>query len=524
MTSRADQLALDAGCSFDPAAAERVRTFFRKFLRHSKGQWAGQPFELLAWQWEQIILPLFGWKRADGTRRFRRAYIEVPKKNGKSTLSAGISLYLLMGDGEPGAEIYSAAADRDQASIVFGEAARMVKASPALSSRLQVINSTKRIVYPANGSWYKALSAEVPTKEGLNIHGLIFDELHAQKTRDLWDTLTYGGAARRQPLLLAITTAGYDRDSICYEQHLYAQGVLAGTVEDPYFFAYIAAANKEDDWKDPAVWKKANPSYGVTISETSFQDDAREAQNSPAKESPFRRYRLNLWTDAAERWISSERWDACDLPLDLEDLAGRGCYAGLDLSSTTDTTSLVLLFPHEDGTYSVLLYCWVPETACRDRERKNRQRFDEWARRGHVEKTPGDVIDYQWIRKKLNELSRLYQIQEVAFDPWNATALSTQLKDEDGFTVIAFRQGYASMSEPAKALEGLILEGKIRHGGNPVLRWMVGNCCVETDSAGNVKPSKKASTEKIDGVVALVMALGRALVHGLPEPPSISFF
>lgn len=510
-----EQAALDAGCTFSEAAAERVRFFFRRFLRHSKGEFAGMPFELLAWQWENVVKPLFGWRRPDGTRRFRRAGIWVPKKNGKSTLCAGISLYLLMADDEPGAEVYSAAADRDQASIVFREAAAMVRASPALSGKLKVTDSTKHIAYLQKNSYYKALSAEVPTKEGLNIHGLIFDELHAQKTRDLWDTLTYGGAARRQPLLLSISTAGYDRDSIGYEQYLYAKAVLEGTATDWQFFAYIAEAPKDAGWKDPAVWRAANPSFGITVKADQFEADCLEAQNSPAKENSFRRYRLSQWTDAAERWLSSAAWDACDLPVPgPEELAGRECYAGLDLSSTLDTSSLVLVFPWEDQTFVVLPFVWTTEKACRERERKNRQRFDEWARRGHMLQTPGDVIDYQAIRAKVNELDQTYFLKEVAFDPWNATTLAQELQDQDGIPMIEFRQGYRSLNEPSKDLEKRVISRQIRHGGHPVLRWMVGNCCVETDPAGNIKPSKKRSTEKIDLVVSLVMALARAVLAG----------
>jgi phage terminase large subunit-like protein len=514
--SAADQKAVAEGCWFDPDAAERVRLFFRRFLRHSKGEWAGKPFELLDWQWEDVIKPLFGWKRADGTRRYRRAYIEIPKKNGKSTLCAGISLYLLLGDGEAGAEVYSAAADREQASIVFNEAASMVEASSSLTGKLVVNRSVKRVYYPKGRSWYKALSSESPTKEGLNIHGLIFDELHAQKTRELWDTLRYGGAARRQPLFVSITTAGYDRESICYEQHRYAQGILEGRVEDWEFFAYLAAAADEDDWKDPKIWAKANPSYGITIKESSFVADFKEAEASPSQENAFRRYRLNQWTEQDVRWLQMDRWDACANP--LRDLDGRPCYAGLDLASTTDLAALVLLFPDDDGTYDILPFFWAPERAFRERERANKARLDAWGNQGHIEKTPGDVIDYDRIRAKIRELGERFEVKEIAIDRWNSTQLATQL-DGDGFTVIGFGQGFASMTAPTKELEALVLEKRVRHAGHPVLRWNAGNVTVETDAAANLKPSKKKSMEKIDGMVALIMALGQALQR--PEHQSI---
>ena len=507
----ADETAVAGGCYFDLAAAERVRTFFRQFLRHSKGEWAGKPFELLDWQWRDIIAPLFGWKRVDGTRRYRRGYIEVPKKNGKSALFSGISLYVLIADNEPGAEVYSAANDRDQASIVFNEAANMVEASPALSSKLDVVRSTKRVVFKRQRSVYRALSADAPAKEGLNAHAVLIDELHAQKNRELWDTLRYAGAARRQPLHLAITTAGYDRHSICWEQHCYAENVITGVIEDPSFFAFIAAAGPDDDWTDPEVWQKANPSFGITINAEQFAEDCREAQESPAKENSFRRYRLNQWTESDVRWLSLEKWDACATV--SGELAGRTCYAGLDLSSTTDLSALVLVFPDEEtGIFDVLAYFWVPEEGARRRERKDHVPYCQWIRDGYIEATPGEAIDYAYIRKRINELGQMYRFEQIAIDRWNATQLATEL-EQDGFKVVAFGQGFASMSWPAKKLDAIVLSEQLRHGGNPVLRWMAANVSLETDAADNWKPSKKKSRERIDGIVALIMGLEGASKH-----------
>jgi phage terminase large subunit-like protein len=508
ITSEADERAALAGYPFDVKAAQRVRTFFQQFLRHSKGQWAGQPFELMDWQWREIIAPLFGWMRPDGTRRYRRGYIEVPKKNGKSALFSGLSLYLLIGDKEPGAEIYSAAVDRDQASIVFNEAGNMVDASSHLSGRLRVIRSTKRIVDQRSRSYYKALSADVPAKEGLNAHAVLIDELHAQKTRDLWDTLRYAGASRRQPLHLSVTTAGYDRHSICWEQHDYAEKVLDGTIEDLAFFAFIAAADEDADWTDASVWREANPSLGVTISEEQFAEDCREAQESPAKENSFRRYRLNQWTEQDVRWLSMEKWDACCNALD--GLDGRECFAGLDLSSTTDVSALVLAFPGADDHYDVLPFFWVPEEGARNRERRDRVPYTQWIRDEYIQATSGQVIDYDVIRKRINELSQRYSIRQIALDRWNATQLATQLEG-DGFEMVAFGQGYASMNAPTKKLEELVLSERVSHGGHPVLRWMAGNVSLEKDAADNWKPSKKKSIERIDGIVALVMAIGLAM-------------
>lgn len=511
--SPADRRAVEAGCWFDLNAAQRVRDFFVRFLRHSKGQWAGQPFELLDWQWHEVIGPLFGWKRADGTRRFRRGYIEVPKKNGKSTLFAGLSLYLMTCDGEPGAEVYSAAVDRDQASIVFHEAANMVESSPHLSSRLTVVRSTKRIVDHRSRSLYRALSADVPAKEGLNAHAVLIDELHAQKTRDLWDTLRYAGASRQQPLHLSITTAGFDRHSICWEQHDYALKVLDGTVQDAAFFAYIAGAADEDDWTDPQIWRKANPSFGITVDAEQFAEDCREARESPAKENSFRRYRLNQWTEQEVRWLSLEKWDACGGS--VGHLEGRECFAGLDLSSTTDISALVLVFP-EDDRYDVLPFFWVPEEGARKRERRDRVPYLDWIRGGFMEATPGEVVDYDRIRRRINELHASHQIRQIAIDRWNATQLATQLAG-DGFEMIAFGQGYASMSAPTKKLEEVVLSKRLRHGGHPVLRWMAGNVSIEQDAADNWKPSKKRSRERIDGIVALVMGLDLASRDYEPE-------
>lgn len=513
--SPADEAFVASGGRFDRSAAERVRMFFQRFLRHSKGEWAGQPFELLAWQWEQIIAPLFGWLRPDGTRRYRRGYIEVPKKNGKSCLFSGLGLYLLLGDREPGAEIYSAAVDRDQASIVFNEAAHMVEASPELSARLQAVRSTKRIVDHRTRSFYRALSADVPAKEGLNAHAILLDELHAQRSRDLWDTLRYAGASRRQPLHLSITTAGFDRHSICWEQHQYARHVLDGTIQDPSFFACISAADPDDDWTDPDVWRKANPSFGITIDPEQFAEDCREAQQSPAKENSFRRYRLNQWTEQETRWLSLEKWDACGGP--LGDLDGRECYAGLDLSSTTDLSALVLVFP--DGAqdrYDVLPFFWVPQDGAQLRERRDHVPYVQWIRQGLIEATPGEVVDYDRVRKRIQELGERYQIREIALDRWNATQLATQLSG-DGFEMVAFGQGYASMNSPTKKLEELVLAGKLVHGGHPVLRWMAGNVSIETDAADNWKPSKKKSIERIDGIVALIMAVDRATTQSSSE-------
>ena len=508
--TKADEKAVAEGCYLDEEAAGRVKTFFGKFLRHSKGRWAGKRFELLPWQWNDVIRPLFGWKRADGSRRFRRAYIEIPKKNGKSTLCSGLALYLLVADGEAGAEVFSAAADRDQASIVWAECAEMVKASPTLSDHIEVIPSTKRLVFPRKASYYKALSADAYTKEGLNIHGLMFDELHAQPDRRLWDTLTYGGAAREQPLLIAITTAGFDRNSICWEQHQYAERILDGTFDDWSYFSYIRAAAETDDWTDERVWAAANPSLGATIQIDEMREACQAAQASATRENGFKRYRLNLWTQQEVRWLPLKAWDKCAGQVHPEDLLGRPCFAALDLSSTTDCTAFVLLFP-EDGN-AVLPFFFVPADNAADRERRDRVPYVTWSHEGLVTLTPGPVVDYSRVKAAVLSLAGKYRIQKLAVDRWNAEHLAQMLL-ESGLDVVGFGQGYASMSPAAKKLEEWVRSGNLRHGGNPVLRWMAGNATVTQDPAENIKPVKSKSNERIDGIVALCMCAGLSLTQ-----------
>jgi phage terminase large subunit-like protein len=503
---------------FDADAADRAAGFFDGFLRHSKGEWAGRPFRLLQWQREKVIRPLFGWKRADGMRRYRRAYIEIPRKNGKSTLASGIALYLLFADGEPGAEVYSAAADRDQAAICFEQARAMVEASPALSSRANLYK--RAIVVQATRSSYKVLSADAYTKHGLNASGIVFDELHAQPNRELFDVLVTSTGARRQPMMVMITTAGFDRTSICWEQHEYARQVLADPTIDPSFFAFLAAADEADDWREPTTWAKANPSLGQTISLDYLAEECNRAIQSPAYQNTFRRLHLNQWTSQDERWLDMAAWDACALP--LPDLTGRVCYAGLDLASTTDIAALCLAFPpvEEDEPHWVLPLMFVPSDGLVGKGLRDRVPYDAWVRDGHLVATPGNVIDFGRIRATINELGKRYDIQEITFDRWGATQISQALQD-DGFEMVEFGQGFASMSAPTRELMRLVLAGQIGHGGHPVLRWMADNLVVESDAAGNLKPNKRKSRQKIDGMVALIMALARATVHGADSGRSV---
>lgn len=505
-----DDLAVQEGCWYDPKAADRAVRFFNEFICHSKGEWAGKKFKLLDWQEWDVVRPLFGWKRKDGTRRFRRAYIEVPKKNGKSTLCSGLALLLLIADNEPGAEVYSAAMDREQASIVYREAANMVRSSPALAHRVGIVESRKVLTDPASGSIFKALSSDVPTKEGLNIHGLIFDELHAQKSRQLWDSLKYGGASRRQPLFISITTAGVDRHSICREQHDYTLGVLAGTRRDTAFYGVIYAADEKDDWTDPAVWRKANPSYGVSLKEDQFITDFKEAEQTVGSQNSFRRYRLNQWTQQETRWLDMGQWRACPHVKVKTDDREMPFFGGLDLASTQDIAVYAQLF--YQPTFYFRWHCFIPKDRLLRRVEQDHVPYNVWAKQGWLTVTRGNTIDEDAIVETVLKSIEKNACKEIGYDPWNAPHTVTRLVDE-GVKMIPVRQGFPSLNYPSKELEKLVVKCALNHGNNPVLDWMAGNVAVETDAAGNIKPSKKKSYEKIDGIVASVIALSRYLVH-----------
>jgi len=501
------------GYWFDSRAATVGVNFFERVLRHVKGEWAGQPFKLAPWE-RTIVRDLLGWKRPDGTRRYRTAYIEVPRKNGKSSLAAGLALYLLFADEEPGAEVYSAAADREQAAIVFDLAREMVDGSPILAGRAQTYR--RSIVVPGTRSGYRVLSADVPTKHGLNCHGVVVDELHAQPNRELVDVLVTGTGARRQPLVVLITTAGFDRESVCWEYHEYARQVLAGIIDDDSFYGTIWAADEADDWLNEEIWAKANPNLGVSVKLEYLRNEAKRAQQVPAYQNTFRRLHLNQWTQQETRWLPLDAWDRCGAPFDVKLLAGAGCYGGLDLASTSDIAAFVLCFPSEPGEeerYVWLPHFWIPEENMVERARRDRVPYDAWVRQGLMTATEGNVIDYGYIVREIEALAERYDLREVAFDRWGAFQVSQQLEGA-GLTMVGFGQGFVSMAGPTKELLRLVLDGRLAHGGHAVLRWMADNMVVTTDAAGNVKPNKAKSREKIDGMVAGIMALDRAMRHG----------
>ena len=502
------------GSVYDKAAADYAVSFI-ECLCHTKGTWAGKPFELIDWQ-EQIIRDVFGTVKGNGYRQFNTAYVEIPKKQGKSELAAAVALLLTCGDGEERAEVYGCAADRQQASIVFEVAADMVRMCPALNRRVKILASQKRIVYQPTNSFYQVLSAEAYSKHGFNIHGVVFDELHTQPNRKLFDVMTKGsGDARMQPLYFLITTAGTDTNSICYETHQKAVDILEGRKADPTFYPVIYGADEAADWTDPKVWKKANPSLGITVGLDKVKAACESAKQNPGEENSFRQLRLNQWVKQAVRWMPMAKWDACGFRVDAEGLEGRVCYGGLDLSSTTDITAFVLVFPplDEEDKFCVLPYFWIPEETLELRVRRDHVPYDVWARQGFLETTEGNVVHYGYIEKFIERLGERFNIREIAFDRWGAVQMVQNLEGM-GFTVVPFGKGFKDMSPPTKELMKLVLEQMVAHGGHPVLRWMMDNIFIRTDPAGNIKADKEKSTEKIDGAIAMIMGLDRAIRCG----------
>ena len=507
---------------YDKAAADYAVGFI-ECLCHTKGKWAGKAFELIDWQ-ERIVRDLFGVLKENGYRQFNSAYIELGKKNGKSELAAAVALLLCCGDGEQRAEIYGCAADRQQASIVFDVAADMVRMCPALSKRVKILASQKRLIYIPTNSFYQVLSSEAYSKHGFNIHGVVIDEIHALPDRKLYDVMVRGsGDARMQPLFFQITTAGTDTHSICYEVHSKAKDILEGKKFDATFYPVIYGADADNDWTDPEVWKKANPSLGITIGIDKVENACESARQNPAEENAFRQLRLSQWVKQAIRWMPMEKWDACKFPVISETLKGRVCYGGLDLSSTTDITAFVLVFPPEDGDngkYEVLPYFWIPEDNIDLRVRRDHVPYDVWHQQGFLETTEGNVVHYGYIEKFIEKLGETYHIREIAFDRWGAVQMVQNLEGM-GFTVVPFGQGFKDMNPPTKELMKLTLEKRMALGGHPVLRWMMDNIFIKSDPAGNIKPDKEKSTEKIDGVVATIMALDRAIRCGNENGESV---
>lgn len=559
---------------YDAEAAERVIDFFRRYLVHIKGELGGKPIEPMEWEQDEILRPLFGWKRWDGSRRYRQAWIEVPRKNDKTTLAAGISLYLTLADGEPGAEVYAAAADKDQARICFDIAAAMVQSSSALGVRCEIYRNT--IVVGATFSKYSVLSADAFTKHGLNAHGVVVDEVHAQKTRDLIDVLHTSTGSRRQPLEVYITTAGYDRHSIAHEMHEHALRVLADPAIDEALLVVIYAARPEDDWKSEETWRRANPGLGRSKKLEYMRQECNRATQIPGYLNTFKRLDLNIWTEQASLWLPMEKWDLCLGALELarqgvkiedlragaaarskggdlspaevelvrltervrlgvdpvkasvalrEAMRGQKCWGGLDLANTIDINAFDLVFTPGGMRLVIVPFFWIPEERLREREKVDRVPWAQWVKAGLVKVMPGATSDYEMMRADIELFAKQYQLEEIGIDRWNALDIATKLENgpagkasrsrnpkQERF-VLGIGQGYASMTAPCKALESATVGLRLETGGHPVLRWMASNVAAQRDAADNVKPDKEASGEKIDGISAALDGLARAIVH-----------
>ena len=497
------------GLYFDIEAAEHVIRFFG-LLKHSKGKWAGQFFVLEPWQIFKLWVK-YGWKKADGNRRFTTSYEEEARKNGKSTEKAGEGLYALAFDNEGGSEVYSVATKEEQARITFGEGQRMAEASGRLGGIATI--HKKSISIDATNSFWKPLGRDSKNQDGLNPHLVIVDEFHAHPDRSMLDVMDSAIGSREQPMLSIITTAGFNTQSACYLERDYAIKVLEGIVEDDSYFAIIFTIDEDDDWTDESVWIKANPNLGVTVKMSDMQRMCKKAEESPSALNNFLCKKLNRWTSQKVRWVNPVKWNECTDSVPESELIGKKCFSGLDLSSNTDITSHVMVFPLDDGRVVVIPRFWIPEDNARIRSKKDKVPYEAWAKQGFIKMTPGNVIDYKIVQADIQKDFELFGIDSVAFDRWNFEAIRQRLVEEGvpEDRMFAFGQGFASMSAPMKELERLYLAGLLVHNGNPVLRWMASNVSARMDPAGNIKPDKEKSTEKIDGIVALVEGLGLAI-------------
>jgi phage terminase large subunit-like protein len=524
------------GLRWDPDAAARAIGFF-PLLRHYKGQWGprsgkpeGDPIVLRPWQ-QFIVGSAFGWKRADGLRRFRNVYVECGKKNGKTLKAAGIGILLAFFDDEPGAEVYFGATKRDQAKIGWNDAVQMVKKNLGLRSRIKI--GASALSRQTTSQKCQPLGKDSDTDQGINVHGAIIDELHVHDDRDLLDNIETATSARTQPMIVKITTAGVKRESVWAEERADAVAIIEGRATDDSTFAVIYTLDEGDDPFDEAVWPKANPNLNISVMLDTLRDQAAKAKRSPAALGAFLRFRMNIPTAVSTRAIDIDEWDACagnpeQLPYDdwvaATVPAGAGGYEGLDLASVRDLTALVLMFrlpSDEEGAdpkYAIVARFWCPEDGVRERSQRDGVPYADWVRDGYLIATPGNVTDYSFVRAEQLALAEQYTIGDVGFDKWNATQLVTELQ-ADGAQCTAIPQTHAGLGPAWRELEKLILDHRLVHGGHPILRWMAGNVEVETDAAGNQKPSKRHSSERIDGMVALDMALNRWLAYG--DAPAI---
>jgi len=504
------------GYWFDAQEAERRVKFFELGLTHTKGHMKGMPFVLEKWE-RDIIATLFAWKREDGTRRYREAFIFIPRKNGKSTFAAGITLCVLYQDREGAAECYCVAGDLDQTDMVYGTAAAMVRQSKRLDSITKVRDARKRIIY--GDSFLRAIPADSKGAHGFNLHCVCGDELHTWPNRDLKDTLHTGTGFRQQPLEVYITTAGFDLQTIAGETYQHACKVRDGMIRDPLFLPVIYEATKDDDWKAESTWIKANPNYGVSIKRDYIAAECKKAIENPAYENTFKRLHLNMWTEQKTRWLKMEEWRACKVS--GEPIPPRAAvFGGLDLSSTTDLTAWCIGQKVGVG-YRCQWKFYIPEDRARLIEDRDRVPYSAWIRDGWVIATPGKVIDYSFVESDILEDAKRFELQYLGYDPWNAEGTRQRLEYE-GVRCVEVRQGVASLSGPCKDIERAVIAGLIDHGNNPVMDWMVSNVEVQTDVNGNIRPVRPehgTGTKKIDGVLAMVMMVAVSLTHD--QPPSM---
>lgn len=523
----------ERGLSFDEAAASKAIAFFH-FLQLAEGEHDGKPFDLAPWQ-AFIVGSLFGWKGDDGYRRFRMSYIEAGKGSGKSPLLAGIGLYMLVADGEAAAECYAAAVTRDQANISFRDAKRMVESSPALAKRVDIL--VNNLTHGKTGSFYRPVSSEARALDGKRPHFAGIDEIHEHPNAQVVDKMRAGTKGRRQAMIVEITNSGYDRKSVCYQHHTYSLQILEGALQNDAWFAYVCqldvcevhrnegmANPKEgcadcDDWTDESVWLKANPNLGVSLTWKYLREQVAEAVGMPAKAGIVQRLNFCVWTQQITKWLPQDKWIACGrVPVSREALKGRICYGGLDLAKVNDLTAFVLAFPpiHEDEGWQLLCRFWCPEEDIMTRARRDRVPYDLWERQHWIETTPGETTDYDYVEAAIVEDCNYFDVQEIAFDPWAAGELSTHLREKHGLNLVDHRQGYVSMAAPTAEFERKVRGGELQHGSNPVLDWMASNVVVTSDPAGNLKPDKESSPERIDGIVAAIMAIGRAVSSSGP--------
>lgn len=529
--NKSDEVALQKGCYFDYAAADRVRQFMHTFLTNTEAPFAGQPFRLLPWQWNQVIAPGFGWKMPDGTRRFKEIQTWIPKKNGKSTIAAAIALYLLIADGEYGASIYSAAGDRKQAALIYNVAAAMVKENPALRNVLKVRKHAKTIAFREMNSVYEVISAEGHRNEGYNIHGLLFDELHTQRNRKLWAALLYGGAARKQSLRFIISTAGeLDEALLWHEQFTLALSIQNSETIDIHILPCVYALREDEDWRDESVWERVNPSYHHTLNHVEFRRAYENATKSAISESEFLRYRLNRATKFESAWIRNNYWIACGkyIPQQWTRVESSKLYAGCDLSDNMDLNAYVEGIPVQRETeqetieYAVKVKAkfWGPSEAGLTSSRQNRERYEKWFLANYVKSIEGPIATQEIIEDDIVSLIGSRPVEEIGIDRYNASRFGYSMqkkfklaKRKVGLRLVNYN--YATMNEPVVWLQSLICSGRLLHDNDPVLDWMFSNCVCSTDSSGNKKLDKSTGKGKIDGFAAMSIMLF-CMIAGMP--------